>query len=126
MSSSESLGLLVCSSGAAALDGVSRGGAGLKSSFARRRGVVEIEREVRGGDARHRIREGHWRDCRSNRRGNEAIGVWVARGDAVVNFSVVLDWAWRGASGGPMGVGGGLRAPCSAARLHSFLDKHSR
>ena len=44
-------------------------------SSAKTRGVVEIERAVCGGGARHGMRVGHWRDCRSNRRGNEAIVV---------------------------------------------------
>lgn len=65
--------------------------------LAYRRGVVDIGRchcaGVCFGAASVRIREGHWRDCKSSLRGIDAIGCgWTS--DAVVDFSRCRN-AWR-------------------------------
>jgi hypothetical protein len=85
------------------------------SSLRRRCGVDDIERVAGFGDARHRILEGHCRDCKSNRRGNVAIGVWMAGLMPSLTFrDVPVVLGVDGAIHEPMGGGEG---PTSALHL---------
>lgn len=88
---------------------------GFMSSLRRHCGVDDIDRVACFPDARHRILVGHCRDCKSNRRGNEAIAVSLAGLMLSLTFRDVPDaFGVEGAIHGPMGGGEG---PTSALHL---------